>query len=104
MDVNPGHNKGHNTKIEACEMWLYRRLLRVKWTDKRTNESIMNELGVTRKLIKIIDQRKLRYIGHAARNQKTDLMKVAYQGKIDAKKEEADPQQHFWTTLRRPVD
>ena len=57
MDVNPGHNKGHNTKIEACEMWLYRRLLRVKWTDKRTNESIMNDLGVTRKLIKIINQR-----------------------------------------------
>ena len=72
-------------------MWFYRRLLRVKWTDKRTNESILNQLGVTRKLIQIINQRKLRYIGHAARNQKTDLMKVAYQGKIDAKRRRGRP-------------
>ena len=67
-------------------MWFYRRLLRVKWTDKRTNESILNQLGVTGKLIHIINQRKLRYIGHATRNQKTDLLKVAYQGKIDSKR------------------
>ena len=92
MDVNPGHKKKtDNSKIEACEMWFYRRLLRVKWTDKRTNESILNQLGVTRKLIQIINQRKLRYIGHAARNQKTDLMKVAYQGKIDAKRRRGRP-------------
>ena len=83
--------KTDNSKIEACEMWFYRRLLRVKWTDKRTNESILNQLGVTRKLIQIINQRKLRYIGHAARNQKTDLMKVAYQGKIDAKRRRGRP-------------
>ena len=33
-------------RIQAAEMWFYRRLLRVKWTDKRTNESVLKEHGV----------------------------------------------------------
>ena len=33
-------------KINAAEMWFYRRLLRVKWSDRRTNDSILNELSV----------------------------------------------------------
>ena len=33
-------------RIHAVEMWLYRRLLRVSWKEKRTNESILEELGV----------------------------------------------------------
>ena len=84
-------SKQAEQRINAFENKCYRRILRVPWTDKRTNESILNQLGVTRKLIKIINQRKLRYIGHAARNQKTDLMKVAYQGIIDAKRRRGRP-------------
>ena len=34
--------------IEAAEMWFYRRLLRVKWTERRTNDSILQELGTNK--------------------------------------------------------
>ena len=42
--------KENERRLEAVELWFYRRLLRVKWTEKRTNESVLNELGVKKKL------------------------------------------------------
>ena len=46
--------KEDERRVEAAEIWFYRRLLRVKWTYRRTNESILNELGTTRKLLILI--------------------------------------------------
>ena len=83
--------KDDEKRIEAAEMWFFRRLLRVSWTDKRTNESILHELGTTRKLLTLINERKLRYVGHALRNQDTDLMKTIFQGKTEAKRKKGRP-------------
>ena len=85
------HRKADDKRIEAAEMWFYRRLLRVTWIDKRTNESVLEELGTTRNLLKIINQRKLRYVGHALRNKKTDLMTTVLQGKLNAKRNSGRP-------------
>ena len=38
--------KDDENRIQAAEIWFCRRLPRVKWTDKRTNESVLKELGV----------------------------------------------------------
>jgi hypothetical protein len=43
--------KDDENRIQESEMWSYRRLLRVKWTDKRTNESVLKELGVQRLML-----------------------------------------------------
>ena len=72
-------------------MWFYRRLLRVKWTDRRTNESILKELGTTRMLLVLIKRRKLKYAGHALRNEKTDLMSTVLQGKVEGKRRRGRP-------------
>ena len=85
------HRKADDKKIEAAEMWFYRRLLRVTWTDRRTNFSILEELGTTRMLLNIMYQRKLRYVGHALRNPKTDLMSTVFQGKLNAKRNAGRP-------------
>ena len=77
--------------MEAAELWFYRRLLRVKWTDRRSNESILNELGTTRKLLVLIQQRKLKYVGHAIRNKRTDLMSAVLQGKVEGKRNRGRP-------------
>ena len=69
--------KAERDKIEAAEMWFYRRLLRVKWTDKRTNNSILEELSVKRQLSNEIDKRRLRYVGHVNRCKDTYLMTTA---------------------------
>ena len=84
--------QAEKTRIEAAEMWFYRRLLRVSWTEKRTNESILVELGTTRQLLSYMNKRKLKYVGHANRNQRTSLMATVFQGKIDARRKKGRPQ------------
>ena len=54
-------------KIASFELWCYRRLLRVSWVDKRTNEWVMEKIGPYRRLLDNIDDRKLRFLGHLAR-------------------------------------
>ena len=72
-------------------MWFYRRLLCVSWKEKRTNDSILEELGVTRQLLKEVQKRRLRYVGHALRNTKTDLMTTVLQGKFAGKRRRGKP-------------
>ena len=42
--------KEDERRLEAAEMWGYRRMLRISWTEKRTNKSILNELQTRREL------------------------------------------------------
>ena len=83
--------KDDENRIQAAEMWFYRRLLCVKWTDKRTNESVLKELGVQRLMHSEISKRRLKYLGHANRNTKTDLMTTVLQGKVEAKRNQGRP-------------
>ena len=43
--------KADETMIESAELWIYRRILRVSWTEHRTDESIPTELNTTRQLL-----------------------------------------------------
>ncbi|GFS09341.1 reverse transcriptase-like [Elysia marginata] len=65
--------KDDDKRIEAAEMWFYRRILRVKWTDKRTNESVLKELKTERTLLNLINAKKLKYV---LRNHRTSLIKI----------------------------
>ena len=56
--------KKDEKRINSAEMWFYRRLLRVKWTEKRTNVNILEQIGTHLSLLKVINSRKLRYAGH----------------------------------------
>ena len=75
-----------DVKINAAEIWFYRRLLRASWTVRRTNERVLRELSEKRQMLREVDKRRLKYVGHALRNTKTDLMFTVLQGKTDAKR------------------
>ena len=49
--------------LEAAEMWFYRRMLRISWKEKRTNESILEETNQERSLINTIRKRQLKFLG-----------------------------------------
>ena len=58
MAVNAGPSpKKYGKKLEAVEMWFVRRLLRISWTEKRTNESVLKEAGIDRNLMRSIKKR-----------------------------------------------
>ena len=67
-------------------------LLKCGSIDKITNESVLAELSAQRKLLPEIMKRKMKYLGHANRNTKTNLMTTVLQGKMGAK----------WNTGRPP--
>ena len=83
--------KKEEDKLKAAEMWLYRQLLSIRWQDKRTNESVLLELGIQRCLMNEISKRRVRYIGHVIRNQKTDLMSTALMGRVEGCRKRGRP-------------
>ena len=86
--------------IEAAEMWLYRRMLRVKWDDRRTNVSILEELKVKRELVGIVKKRKLAFFGHAIRNKRCTIMKDMIQGSLEAGRKKGRPRTHYMQNVR----
>ena len=58
-------SKNEETSVEAFEMKGLRKILRVSWTPKKTNEWVLNKAGVKRELLDIVKARKLSCQVHA---------------------------------------
>ena len=56
--------KAEHERIDAFERWCWRRLLRVPWTARRSNESILKEINPGISLEGMILKLKLQYFGH----------------------------------------
>ena len=56
--------KAEHWKIEAFELWCWRRLLRVCWTARRSNQSILKEISPGCSLEELMPKLKLQYFGH----------------------------------------
>ena len=56
--------KAEHWRIEAFELWCWRRLLRVPWTARRSNQSILKEIGPGCSLEEMMLKLKLQYFGH----------------------------------------
>ena len=59
--------KAEQRRIDAFELWCWRRLLRVPWTAKRSNQSILKETGPRISLEGMMLKLKLQYFGHLMR-------------------------------------
>ena len=57
-------NKAKCQKIDAFELWCWRRLLRVPWTARRSNQSILKEISPAYSLEGLMLKLKLQYFGH----------------------------------------
>ena len=56
--------KTENQRIDAFELWCWRRLLRVTWTARRDNQSILKEISPEYSLEELMLKLKLQYCGH----------------------------------------
>ena len=57
-------NKAELQRIDAFELWCWRRLLRVPWTARRSNQSILKEISPECSLEGLMLKLKLQYFGH----------------------------------------
>ena len=59
--------KAERQRIDASELWCWRRLLRVPWTARRSNQSILKEISPEYSLEGLMLRLKLQYFGHLMR-------------------------------------
>ena len=67
MDVSWTVKKAEHWRIDAFELWCWRRLLRVPWTARRSNQSILKEISPQCSLEGLMLKMKLQYFGHLMR-------------------------------------
>ena len=75
--------KGEYWRIDAFELWCWRRLLRVPWTARRSNQSILKEISPEYSLEGL--KLKLQYFGHLMQRAES-LKKILMPGKIEGRR------------------
>ena len=77
--------KAEHQRTDAFELWCWRRLLRIPWTARRSNQSILEEISAEYSLKGLMLKLKLQYLGHLM--QRTDLLeKTLMLGKIEGRR------------------
>ena len=77
--------KAEHRRIDAFELWCWRRLLRVPWTARRANQSILKEISPEYSLEGLMLKLNLQYFGHLMR--RTDsLEKTLMLGRIEGRR------------------
>ena len=77
--------KAECRRIDAFELWCWRRLLRIPWTAKRSKQSILKEISPEYSLEGLMPKLKLQYFGHLM--QRTDSFeKTLMLGRIEGKR------------------
>uniref|UniRef100_A0AC11ETT2 Uncharacterized protein n=1 Tax=Ovis aries TaxID=9940 RepID=A0AC11ETT2_SHEEP len=74
--------KAERRRIDAFELWCWRRLLRVHWTARRSNQSILKEISPGYSLKGLMLKLKLQYFGHLMRSADS-FEKTLMLGKIE---------------------
>ena len=85
--------KAECRRIDAFELWCWRRLLRVSWTARRSNQSILMEISPGCSLEGLMLKLKLQYFGHLMRRADS-LEKTLMLGKIE------DRRRRGWQRMR----
>ena len=79
-------------------MWFIRRMLRISWIDRVTNEDVLKKAGINRSLMTIIRKRQLSFLGHVYR--KDNIERVALTGRIEGKRSRGRQRKTYLQSLK----
>ena len=91
------------TRIDAFELWCWRRLLRVPWTARRPNKSILKEISPGCSLEGMMLTLKLQYFGHLMRRVDS-LEKTLMQGEIGGRRRRGQPRVRWLDGITDSMD
>ena len=91
-------SKALEAKIEVFETWCFRRLGNIKWSDRITNDSVIEKLKTKRTLLSDIQRRKLRYFGHVKR--RNNILSTAVEGRLEGRRPRGRPRNNWMTDVR----
>ena len=78
--------KAEHQRIDAFELWCWRRLLRVPWTARRSNQSVLKEISPEYSLEGLMLEVKLQYLGHLMLQRAASFEKTLMLGKIEGRR------------------
>ena len=95
--------KAEHRRIDAFELWCWRRLLRVPWTARRSNQSILKEIGPGCSLEGMMLKLKLQYFGYLM--QRADsLKKTLMLGKIEGRRRRGRQRMGWFDSIINSMD
>ena len=92
--------KNDRKRVDAFEMWCYRRLLGVSWMEKRSNNWVLEKVGVELTVRGSINGRKLRYFGHINRRD-VSVEKLILQGSVEGSRGRGRPITSWTDDIKR---
>ena len=95
--------KAEHRRIDAFELWCWRKLLRAPWTARRSNQSILKEISPEYSLEGLMLKLKLQYFGHLM--QRADsLEKTLMVGKIEGRRRRGRQRMKWLDGITNPMD
>ena len=95
--------KAECRRIDAFELWCWRRLLRVPWIAKRSNQSLLNEISPEYSLEGLMLKLKFQYFGHLMRITDS-LEKTLMLGKIEGRRRRGQQRMRWLDAITNSVD
>ena len=92
-------SKTMEKRIEAMEMWCWRRVLKIPWTARRTNEQVLERMITKREIMKNIREKQMQFPCHVIRRDQLENLSVT--GKIDGKRERGRQREKFMDRMIR---
>ena len=95
--------KAECQRIDAFKLWCWRRLLRVPWTARRSNQSILKEINLEYSLEGLMLELKLQYFGHLM-GRVDSLEKTLLLGKIEGRRKRGRQRMRWLDGITDPMD
>ena len=95
--------KAEHRRIDAFELWSWRRLLRVPWTARRSNQSMLKEISPEYSLEGLILKLTLQYFGHLMRKADS-FEKTAMLGKIEGRRRRGRQRMRWLNVITNSMD
>ena len=95
--------KAENQRIDAFELWCWRRLLRVPWTARRSNQFILKEISPGCSLEELMLKLKLQYFGHLTRRVES-LEKTLMLGRIGGRRRRGQQRMRWLDGVTNSMD
>ena len=92
-------NQQQIKRLEATEMWFIRRMQKISWKEKKTNEQVLRETIGKRKLIQKIVQRQMSFFGHVMK--KGQLENIVTTAKINGKRKRGKPSIQYMDQIKK---
>ena len=84
---------GMRRKLEAMELWLWRRMMKIPWTARKTNEEVLRMVGEKRNLMIDIRKRQFKFFGHIMRRE--GLENTIITGMVEGKRGRGRPRTKY---------